>query len=96
VGSVGPQGPPGITGWEKVVSPPFVDLIPEIDTIEASVNCTGSKKVLGGGFLCSESMRIIESSPLDGGNGWQVTAILIPSISEVGFCQAFAICAEVN
>lgn len=95
-GLPGPPGPAGISEWEKVVSQPSRELIPETNLIEASVNCTGSKKVLGGGFLCSENLQIIESSPLDIGNGWQVTATLIGSLSERQFCQAFAICAEVK
>ena len=96
-GAAGPQGPAGISGWEKVVGQPSRDLIPEINMIKAFADCSESKKVVfGGGFLCSKNMQVIESSPQDDGSGWQVTAVLIGSILETQFCQAFALCAEVN
>jgi len=95
-GPQGPAGPSGITGWEmRTGEPLFVDTSATI--IEVSVSCTGSKKVLGGGFLCQQDFRIIESGPLADGNGWVVTAKYLGGTSELDlFCQAFAICAEVN
>ena len=71
-GSAGPQGPPGaagVSGWEIVrvarVAQPSTDLI-------WTVNCSGGKKVVGGGVtkqIIGDS-EVIESGPTDDGLGW--------------------------
>jgi len=95
-GPPGPQGPPGITGWEMRTGEVVTGDTVLDNIIEASVVCTGTKKLLGGGYFCSADYRIFKSSPLQGGDGWQVTAIYSKTFTENPSCQAFAICADIN
>jgi hypothetical protein len=72
----GPQGPPGISGYEEKTHQVFVSAGAFANV---SVACSAGKKVFGGGFDIEtpEDVKIFSSEPSDGSgnvidNGWNV------------------------
>ncbi len=68
----GPQGPPGISGYEVVLLPGIMEV--GDFTGGFSVNCPEGKKVLGGGVATfNKDIQVTADSPLDNGTTWVVS-----------------------
>jgi hypothetical protein len=91
--SVGPQGPPGVSAWERVSATGPTDT----NTQKAiTVSCTGSKKLLGGGASVSlaDGDAVIVASYPSADNTW--TASAANAFSDTWSITAYAICANVT
>lgn len=84
----GPQGPPGVSGYEIIYDE--INVVNGIYTIE--LTCPDTKKVLGGGYSRdSSSVRVLQNYPKSN-NTWVVVADF-PSGADLLNLKAYATCA---
>ncbi|MCG4452162.1 collagen-like protein [Pseudomonas sp. MMS21-TM103] len=90
-GDTGPEGPTGLAAWESV----SVDCNNSGGNVTCTANCTGDKKVLGGGVLnTNANWSVIASYPVTG-TGW--TAVLSRQTgSTTTSVTTYALCANTN
>jgi len=99
---VGTDGAPGLSGVE-IVSAASPSFIPDSTTSEvtSTVECPGSKKVLGGGVDAYSSMPITDgpnvqrSLPSANPQGWEARVKATAGGDDV-FVKAYAICANAS
>jgi Collagen triple helix repeat (20 copies) len=93
-GAAGAAGSPGISGIEYVTA--SVDI--GINTADSAIAmCTGTKKVIGGGFAAQGDIDVHYSQPFPINTGWMATgnrpALSLPGPTSL---TAYAICANVS
>jgi hypothetical protein len=89
-GPQGPQGEPGLSGYEVVEGEPF-DADP--GTVGLLAICPAGKKPLGGGFSATNGdVNLYESRPLPAVNAWQVS-LFLDGISAI--ITPYVVCAYV-
>ena len=71
MGPQGPQGPTGLAGIEYVTE--VIDVLESANTTDYAL-CSGTKKVLGGGFILppGNGVKTMQSVPTATGDGWTV------------------------
>ena len=99
-GPEGPQGPAGadgaVTGYERVLSPPFSTTGPADTVLGAFAVCPGGTSVLGGGGSTNSAGWVLHGSrPIADGSGWFVEFTRVSGNAE-GVGDAHAICAAVT
>jgi hypothetical protein len=90
-----------VTAYEKVQSGATISST-SVQTINA--NCPSSKRVLGGGYLSTQSngsnssvLVVLSSGPNSTNTGWQVAARINSSNNSPSFAvTAYALCANVS
>jgi hypothetical protein len=103
-GPAGPQGPKGDTGPQGPQGPPgpsagpgYVHVIgyqihvPQYELVSTAATCPDGKVAIGGGFDASDSVRVIQSVPVDWPASWTVTAT---ATLQDNWVQAWAVCAD--
>ena len=88
-GQQGPQGAPGISGYEIVMGPTVTGK--PGGRVDSDAVCPEGKKVIGGGATVFGPSEVYSSAP-DSDAAWRVTSVGGPS----PLAQAIAICANVN
>ncbi len=95
---MGPQGPPGVSGYEEKTHQVFVSAGAFTNV---SVSCSAGKKVLGGGFDIEtpDDVKVFSSEPSDGSgniidNGWNVFVHNAGSVTRQA--TVTAICASIQ
>ena len=69
-GPAGPQGLPGISGYERIAPSEFYTVNPGEIIIHVH-QCPGNKRVITGGFRDNgESLKVIWNEPMQDGIGW--------------------------
>jgi hypothetical protein len=91
---MGPQGPPGVSGYEIVAGDvPLPDNTPEKS---ATARCPAGKVVIGGGYSFSDTPDAvivrINAPRVDGYHYWDIIAQRITGTSE-WTVRSYALCA---
>jgi hypothetical protein len=100
VGTNGTNGTNGVSGWERVVGTATADN--ETFPKTATATCTGSKKLVGGGYLVSaasaSSEIVITASYPSSDTVWTTSGTVDSNTGgdESYSLQAYAICATMN
>jgi hypothetical protein len=96
MGSTGPQGAPGVSGWERVVGATSVD----DETAKTAVaNGSGGRQVVGGGYVLSSlsgssvTGNVVQASYPVAADTWQVTTRSTAAGGDNSYAvTAYAIC----
>jgi len=98
--AAGPQGLPGISGYEMVVKEQSESALGFFGSV--SVNCPTGKKVLGGGALAvtsdggvQDGYQVLNSSPL-ADTGWRATFNIDNPLNDDFVLKVYATCATVS
>lgn len=90
-GPSGPPGPRGVSDWQYRLERLEIPS-PKVGVWQ--VNCTGGRKVLGGGVSAQPGLyQILETAPTNGGLGWTAT---VQAKSGTVTAYVWAICASVS
>ena len=99
-GPAGPPGPPGPAGADGVSGHEIVRTIQTTGDVGSVgvlfMDCTGSKKLLGGGYMSADAiatMDVWRNGPLNGDTRWAVYYNVLRAGRSV---SGYAICANVT